>query len=123
MNSPVTEEFESKLVSAPREKTGPAYLLGERQSYMRRLNHRLGLETPTIKELQKHAERFGSTQVVETAAELGYGYDACLRLQDFCDRVDQAEYRKAHPRGRLPKITLAEKRIRELLGLEEDDEH
>lgn len=67
----------------------------------------------------RHAEKFGTECVVETAAELGYTLDACVRLADHCDRTEAAEYLRAHPRGRAPKADDSTKRCKLLLGIED----
>lgn len=97
----------------------PSDLLYERGSALRRACRR---EPPTIEELMKHAERYGTDAIVQTAAELGYSLQACVRLMDHCDRVDAAAYMKEHPHARPPSVKPSEKRCRILLGIEETDQ-
>jgi hypothetical protein len=97
-------------------KRRPSDDLGIRRGLMRRFS---GGDIPTIAQLEKHAERFGTDHVVVTAAELGYGLDACVRLQDTCDRIDAAIDR-ARRYSRRGKIAPAEDRVRVILGLEDD---
>lgn len=79
-------------------------------------------EVPTMKQLQRHAEKFGTEAVVQTAVELGYGFESCLTLQDFCDRTDAAAYRKEHPYAKPQRLTSSEKRVKLLMDLKDDDE-
>ncbi len=106
------------LVSGPtvRERRKPSDLLAERRNHMRRF------PTPSIDGLIKHAERYGPDNVMDTAAECGYGYDALLRLQDACDRAASAAFRRAYPHAPAPRYAPAEDRVRELLGLEKPEE-
>jgi hypothetical protein len=46
-------------------------------------------DVPTIDDLIKHARRFGTARVAETAAELGYQLEAVTRLITQLDVVDQ----------------------------------
>lgn len=114
----LAEVFESKLVAAPREKRKPSDLLLERGSFLRRFAGRQ--DPPTIDALQKHASKFGSEAVPETAAELGYGLDACTRLIEHCDRADAAIHLSQTGRKLNAKNGPAEKRARVLLGLEDE---
>jgi len=108
--------FVSKIVSAPKQIRRPSDLLAERQSYMRRILR----DQPSVEQLLKHAERFGTDQVPETAAELGYGAETLERIIDKCDLIDAAEFRKLHPHGKTPRGgKSAEERAKLLIG---DDE-
>lgn len=109
-----TTEAES---TAPRRGRRLSDLLPERRALARRLTGTSPV--PGLRQLQRHAERYGSEAVVETAVELGYGFDSCVRLQDHCDRVESARYLREHPRGRPPKVSLSEDRVRDMMGLEE----
>lgn len=73
---------------------------------------------PSLKELKKHAEKFGSDSVVETAAELGYGPEALVRLMDACDRITSAALRKTHPNRSTPRFGDSVERVNVLLGLD-----
>lgn len=96
----------------------PSDLLKERGAVLRRFAY--GEDPPTIEQLMKHATKFGRECVVETAAELGYGLDACVRLTDHCDRAEVAAYLSEHPNGRSgPKFDDAIKRCKLLLGIED----
>lgn len=86
--------------------------LSERQV----LIHRLVETPPTVAELVKHATKFGTECVVETAVELGYTFDSCVRLQDACDRADLAELRRHRPNAKLDKRKLSEDRVTLLMG-------
>lgn len=90
-------------------------LLGERRACLHSLD--LG-PVPKIKQLARHAERYGTDQIVETAAELGYDEVSCVRLLDACDRIAGAHVRKQRPNARAPRIGLSEDRVRALLGVE-----
>lgn len=79
-------------------------------------------DAPTIKQLERHAERYGTEQVVETAIELGYGIETVTRLQDFCDRVEAANYKKQHPRARPMRFPNTEKRVKALMEIVDEEE-
>lgn len=109
--------LDAKPAKVTRPKVKPGDTLLERQACLRRLE----AETPTIEELQKHADKYGSSLVVETAAELGYGYESLMRLQEHCDLVDVSAHRERYgPKRPLPKTTPAEVRVKILLGLEDE---
>lgn len=112
------EEHVSYLVSAPRVKAKPSDLLKERLT----LTRRISLEIPSIEQLMKHADRFGTDQVVITAAELGYGLETLVRLTDHCDRVDAIAYRETHRYGKTKKLKSSEDRCKLLLGIEDEEE-
>lgn len=116
---------ESAFTSRPRaEPMGPAYVLAERRTYSRRFNVDPAtgeLNVPTIEQLAKHAQRFGTDCVVEAATELGYGLDACVRLQDACDRVEANAYRESHPKSKPLSFPDAEARVKKLLGLKDEE--
>lgn len=99
---------------APRK---PSDLLQERGALLR---YSCGREAPTIDDLMRHAEKYGSDCVVETAAELGYGLDACIRLMEYCDRADALAYQRDHSFSNSKKLMSSEKRCRLLLGLEDE---
>lgn len=110
--------FVSNIKPMPPEKRGPAHLLGERRAVLRRL---CGDQVPTIAQLEKHAARFGSEGVAQTAVELGYGLDAVARLIDSCDRADLELIRKQRPNARLDKRDPAETRAKKMLGITDED--
>lgn len=124
--SEVTEleevEFESRLNTAPAARRTPSDLLAERRNFMRRFTTQAGLETPTIEQLKKHADKYGTEQVVETAVELGYGLDTIVNLMDYCDRVNATNYRKERPYAKAQKIKSSEERAKALLGIKDEDE-
>jgi hypothetical protein len=115
----VAEEFESRIVSAPQAKRTPADLLEERSAFARYISRQSGY-VPEIGDLMRHAERFGTDQVVETAVELGYSLDACVRLMDHCDRLDMAEFKKEHPFAKPPKVKSSEDRCKALMGITDE---
>src|SRR6266545_2407813 len=55
----------------------------------RRLMRRQFPEPPSISELKAHAKRFGTAQVLETAASCGYGPDSLLQLCESLDVIDR----------------------------------
>ena len=88
-------------------------------------------DAPMVGDFVKHAERFGTEGVMETAAECGHSFDALVRLQDAVDRIEAEHGREGkfirHNRlGRRvqvrPKRTTAEERVKRLLGIEEEEE-
>jgi hypothetical protein len=66
--------------------------------------------------LAKHAERYGSGCVVETAIELGYSFAKCAELQESCDRIDMARLRREHPRAPMPRLMDPSDRVGLLMG-------
>lgn len=116
----------STSTGPPRQRRGPSDLLGERRAFMRRLRHYpegaegqgapLEPEPVKIEDLMKHAQKFGAEGVVETAVELGYGHDACVRLMDACDRAEAAAYRKDRPKAPPLKFGDSNARVSALLG-------
>lgn len=115
----VAEDFEAPIV--PRARRTPSDLLEERSVFMRYVSRQIG-NIPEISDLMKHAERFGTDQVVETAVELGYSLDACVRLMDHCDRLDLANFKKEHPYAKNPRLKSSEVRCKALLGIVDEDE-
>lgn len=115
----MTEEapFVSRLLPPQPHVKHPSDLLSERRTFMRRLHP----TQPSIADFIRHAERFGTDFVVETAVEVGHGLDACVRLQDTCDRLAPAAFRKERPRAPLKKPPPAEERVKALLGLDKED--
>jgi hypothetical protein len=116
---PVAERKSKFLQGISREETpkrGPGELIPEQRAVMARFTSGLQGEAPTIERLVKHAEKFGTDQVLETAADLGYGHDACVRLVDALDRIEAAAYRKDHPKAPPLKFGNAEKRVAAVLG-------
>lgn len=94
--------------------------LGARRALASALTRQTGEDTPEIAKLIKHAERYGTTEIVQTAIDLGYGLDACVRLQDACDRIDAATHRKAHPHAPAMRFGPSEERVRALMPKEDD---
>lgn len=92
--------------------------LPERQALLRHVCR--DVPVPTIDDLVRHAEKFGTDQVVETAAELGYQLDSLVRLTDTCDRLDAEEFRRHHKFGSLAKRKPAEDRCKTLLGITDE---
>lgn len=107
--------FQSALLKMPKQKRRPSDDLPERGALARRF-----APIPALKDLQKHAEKFGSECVVETAVELGYPFEACVRLVDACDRADLALLRKIRSNARLDRRPPSEDRVRLLMGLEKE---
>lgn len=100
---------------APRK---PSDDLPERRTFLRLTTMDIpDYENPTITNLEKHAERFGSAFVVVTAIELGFQLEAVIRLQDACDRIDQEHILREHPHRRVEKTQPSEDRVRKLMGL------
>lgn len=83
------------------------------------------MPTPTIEQLVKHAERFGTHMVPQTACDLGFGLDAVTRLITQCDRVDQEHAKTKKPWAPAfyskPK-QAPETRAKKLLGITDEDE-
>lgn len=109
-----------KAAGKPRlEKRGPSYQLPERRAIMRSTlarNDDGDPIPPDLKELMAHAVKYGSEMVVETAIELGYGHDSCVRLMDHCDRSEAAAYRKQRPLAPAMKFGDSDMRVRVLMG-------
>jgi hypothetical protein len=113
----VSETFVSAIKPAPKVKRTPADLLSERKTLMRRVP---GVDLPTVQQLERHAARFGSEQVVETAIECGHSFDSCVRLQDSCDRSDLELLRKLRPKARPERKAASEDRVSLLMGIERE---
>jgi hypothetical protein len=100
--------------SPPRNST-----LAER----RRLALRLTDDRPTIQQLTRHAEKFGVEAVVQTAIELGYGFDTVVDLQDAVNRVENTQFHKDHPGvNRNLKFPNVEKTVKAAMELTDEDE-
>lgn len=104
-----------KKEKAASTRTAPERDVEEEQGARRALANALTPEAPEIAKLIKHAERYGTTEVVQTAVDLGYGLDACVRLQDACDRIEAANHRKEHPHAPAMKFGDSEQRVKALL--------
>ena len=117
----VEEEFVSHL-RAPAPSRPWSSTLPERRTMMRLFTERNNLKAPDVKSLTRHAERFGSGLVVETAAELGYGFDELVRLTDACDRIDAKRAREEHPHRKRSKLKASEDRVKELLGTKKEND-
>lgn len=94
--------------------------LGARRTLAAALTRQTGEDTPEIAKLIKHAERHGTTEVLQTAIDLGYGLEACVRLQDALDRIDAANHRKAHPHAPAMRFGDSEERVRALMPKADD---
>jgi hypothetical protein len=106
-------------LTKPRVKRGPDWMLAERKGCMLAFTPRDekgGRLVPTIEDLMSHATKNGSEMVVETAIELGYSHDSCVRLMDHCDRAEAAAYRKLHPRAPAMRFGDSDKRVGLLMG-------
>lgn len=70
----------------------------------------------TLERFKKHVEKFGPDGVMETAAKR-LAYDELVTLQETCDAAERAK-------TRFPKRTrkTAEQKVRELLGLTDEEE-
>lgn len=84
-------------------------------------SHESGLwflpDAPTRDELIKHAERFGTDQVAETAAELGYSLEDMTFLIERLDQIDIVRAKKEGLKfGAKVKRTSPEKRAKKLLN-------
>ncbi len=68
----------------------------------------------TREKLLKHAGRYGTEHVLESAVEMGFPFEELVRLQQGLDEIDskQRGYRK-------PRKT-AEERVKRFLGIEEE---
>lgn len=112
LRGPPKEKVEPSRPAPARDKDEE---IGVRRALAGALTRQSGKETPEIAALIKHAEKHGTTEVVQTAVDLGYGFDACVRLQDACDRVDAANHRKAHPHAPAMRFGSAEDRVAAML--------
>lgn len=111
----VVEQVEEE-VKEKRTPRKPSEFLNARIHLMRRTFGTVNV--PTVDDLLKHAEKFGTECVLETAAELGYGLETVMRVCEFCDRIDVmngSRYRKA-------KLKPIDVRCKALLGIEDDAE-
>ena len=68
----------------------------------------------TADSLAKHARRFGTEGVIETALEARLPFQELVRLQTDLDEIDST--RRFHKKPRK----TAEERIKKLLGIEEE---
>lgn len=71
--------------------------------------------------LKKHAERFGTDAVMETAAEEyhagGFTFDDVVELLELCDVI----HRRKQPYAKKTRVST-ETRAKRLLGIEEETE-
>ncbi len=111
---------EAPFVSTLNVPSPPRYsTLAER----RRLTRRLTEEIPTIAQLTKHAEKFGTEGVVQTAIELGYGFDTVVDLQDAVNRIENTQFHKDHPGvSRNLKFPNVEKTVKAAMEITDEDE-
>lgn len=114
-------EAARQRATSTRTKRNPADDLAERRTCMIRFTRTGDADIPTVKDLMRHAERHGGECVAETAAELGYGVDALIRVIDACDRGDLALLRKTRPNARLEKRASSEDRAKAILGIKDDE--
>lgn len=94
--------------------------LGARRALTSAITRQIGDDPPEIAKLLKHAERHGTAEILQTAIDLGYGLEPCVRLQDSLDRIDAAKHRKEHPHAPGLKFGDAEDRVRALLPKADD---
>lgn len=74
-------------------------------------------DPPTRDELLKHAERFGTDQVAETAAECGYGLEEMIALIERLDQIDVMRAKKEGFKfGAKQKRSTPEKRAKKILN-------
>jgi hypothetical protein len=80
---------------------------------------------PTINQLIRHAERYGSAGVVQTAIDLGYDVEAVIRLQSRVDTIDVKHAQEnrpwTHRYAKRPKKS-AEVRVKKMMGVTDEDE-
>jgi hypothetical protein len=114
----MTDEVATLIPPAPPppSRRNPADDLPIRQTLLRRLG-----EPPTAQQLKRHADRFGSEFVVQTATEVGYGVETCVMLSDHCDIADLARLRRDRPNARLDRRAPSDDRVRKLLGLDREE--
>lgn len=91
-------------------KSKPSDYLNERIAMLRRIHPTI----PSVDDLMKHAEKFGTECVLETAVELGYGLETCVRVAEHCDRLDVLNRERW---GRKNKPKPAIDRCKVLLGI------
>jgi len=95
----------------------PSDLLGERRTLARRT---FG-NPPTAQRLREHAEKHGTDGVAETAAEAGMGEESLTALIVSLDRINSTFRRDPKKKHlyKTPAKKAADRRARELLGIEE----
>lgn len=80
-------------------------------------NEREKADTAAIQVFVRHAQRFGTDEVLSAAADKGLRISALVALQTELDTID-AQKRRRGERG--PRLS-AETRVNRLLGIEETD--
>jgi hypothetical protein len=97
----------------------PADLLSERRTLARRMFGK----SPDAQKFRDVAEKFGIDSVAETAAEAGMNEESLTALIISLDRINAAMRRdpKRKHLYRTPAKKPADRRARELLGIEEPE--
>lgn len=72
------------------------------------------MKEATVQTLTKHAERYGTEFVMESALEEGLHFADLVQLQKNLDEIEGKRTRKPKPR------ISAENRVKKLIGLDED---
>lgn len=114
----VAEESAQKRVKLSPSKPGD--LLGEKRTMARRM---FGDKPVTAQKLREHAEKFGIDGVAETGAEAGMNEESLTALIVSLDRINST-FRRDQKKKHLyvtPAKKAADRRARELLGIEEPE--
>lgn len=70
----------------------------------------------------RHAQRFGTTEVMAAAIDAGVDFSALVMLREKLDELDEkAATQKRFASYRKPRLS-AHTRVKRLLGLEDDDD-
>lgn len=80
----------------------------------------LGGPPPTLERLIKHAERYGTAFVVQTAVEYGYSIEDCTRLQVRCDVIEKQQAEKERWGHYTKPRHTAEERVMKLMGIKKE---
>lgn len=114
----VADDSAQKRVKLPPAKAGD--LLGEKRTMSRRT---FKGKPVTAQKLREHAEKYGIDGVAETAAESGMNEESLTALIISLDRIN-ATFRRDQKKKHLyvtPAKKPADRRARELLGIEEPE--
>lgn len=114
----VAEESAQKRVKLAPARPGD--LLGEKRTMARRT---FGGKHVTAQKLREHAEKFGVDGVAETGAESGMSEESLTALIVSLDRINST-FRRDQKKKHLyvtPAKKPADRRARELLGIEEPE--
>lgn len=65
----------------------------------------------------RHAQRFGTDEVIASAVEKNVGFSALVMLQTKLDEIDATKRRRGQTGPRLS----AETRVKRLLGIEDEE--